>query len=178
MKSTLSSFVLAALFTASSALAVAVPASTATANLNVTATVINNCLISTTAVAFGVYDPISAQASTALTGTGALTVTCTKGAAATITLGQGSYAASGSSDGTPRRQMKSASTFQGAPVYLGYTLYSDNAHTALWGNTASTGAAYNGTGISSSVNVYGSISAAQNVPAGSYSDTVVVTITF
>src|SRR5512143_902396 len=56
-----------------------VSAATATANLGVSATVTNNCTISTTALAFGSYDPVVANASTNLDGTGAVSVACTKG---------------------------------------------------------------------------------------------------
>jgi len=45
-------------------------AATATANLDVTATISANCTISTSAVAFGTYDPISANNSTPLDATG------------------------------------------------------------------------------------------------------------
>src|SRR5260370_490689 len=62
---------------------------TGTINLSVSATVSANCTISTSALAFGSYDPVSANASAALDGTGGVTVTCTNGAAAAITLGQG-----------------------------------------------------------------------------------------
>ena len=67
-------------------------AATATANLGVTATVTNNCTISTAALAFGSYDPVVANASTNLDGTGTVVVACTKGATATIGLGLGGNA--------------------------------------------------------------------------------------
>ena len=54
-------------------------AATATANLGVTATVTNNCTISTAALAFGSYDPVVANASTNLDGSGTVSVACTKG---------------------------------------------------------------------------------------------------
>ncbi|MCU1308822.1 MAG: Spore coat domain protein [Acidobacteriaceae bacterium] len=71
-------------------------AGTATSNLSATATVTANCTISTNPLAFGAYDPLVANASTALPGTGIVTVICTNGSAATITLGQGSNANTGS----------------------------------------------------------------------------------
>src|SRR5689334_25381105 len=77
------------------ALGLAAPAlaQTATVNLSVTATVAKNCSITTTAVAFGSYDPIVANAATPLDGTGSVVVTCTKGAGTRIDLGLGSNAA-------------------------------------------------------------------------------------
>src|ERR1019366_4623482 len=62
-------------------------ASPQTANLSLSATVINNCTISTTPVAFGNYDPLSGSVTQA---TGTVVVTCTKSApGTTITLGNG-----------------------------------------------------------------------------------------
>src|SRR6185437_382841 len=146
---------------------------TATSSLSVSASVTANCTITTTAVAFGAYDPVSTNASTALDGSGAVNVTCTSGASATLTLGQGSNADVGSSDSVPARRMNDGSTH-----YLAYALYQDNGHTTVWGNTGPTGLPNTGTGIQVVVPVYGSVAAGQNVPAGSYSDTVVATVTF
>lgn len=147
-------------------------AATATDNLSVTATVVNNCTISTAAVAFGNYDPIVANAATALDNTGTVTVTCTNGASTTVTLGQGANADVGSTDAIPLRRMTDTTNF------LAYFLYSDAARTVVWGNTALTGVAHTGTGAATALTVYGRVTAGQNVPAGSYSDTVVATITF
>ncbi len=159
-----------ALFLAASS---ATKAGTATSNLSVTATVSANCTISTAPVAFGAYDPIVANATSPLNGTGTVTVTCTNGSAATITLGQGTNAASGSTDAAPLRQMKDSSTH-----VLAYSLYQDTGRTTVWGNTAGTGVAETGTGAVQNVTVYGAVPAGQNVPAASYSDTVVATVTF
>ena len=147
-------------------------ATTATSNLSVTATVGTNCTIATSAVAFGTYDPVSAHASSALNGTGGVTVTCTSGSSATITLGQGSNADTGSTDAAPLRRVKSGTN------YLSYALYSDSGRTTVRGNTAGTGLAHTGTGSAAAITIYAQIAAGQNVPAGSYADTVVATITF
>jgi spore coat protein U-like protein len=147
-------------------------AATATANLSVTADVSANCTISTSAVAFGAYDPVSANASTPRNGTGTVTVTCTSGASATITLDQGSNANTGSTDAVPLRRMASGGS------RLSYFLYQEAGHTTVWGNTAGTGVAHTGTGTASAITVYGQITQGQNVPAGSYADTVVATVTY
>jgi spore coat protein U-like protein len=147
-------------------------AATATANLNVTATVSASCSISTGALAFGSYDPVGANSATALDASGSVIVTCTNGAATTVTLGQGSNANTGSSDAAPLRRMQSAGNF------LSYALYQDAAHTSVWGNTAGTGVGHTGSGTATTVPVYGRIAAGQNVASGSYADTVVATITF
>ncbi|MEH1872450.1 Csu type fimbrial protein [Nostoc sp.] len=145
-------------------------AGTATSNLGVSALVTANCTISTTPVAFGNYDPIGANASTDLNGTGSVATTCTNGSSVVITLGQGSNADTGSTDAVPLRRAMSGSN------YLSYSLYSDSARTTVWENT--TGVAVTGTGTPVSNTVYGKMVAGQNVPIGSYTDTVVATVTY
>jgi spore coat protein U-like protein len=144
-----------------------------TANLSVTATVSANCTISTTAVAFNEYDPIVANASSALDATGAVKVTCTVGSTPKIMLGQGAHAASGSTDAVPLRRMNAGSS------YLSYSLFSDAGRSTVWGNTDGTHVSPPpATGTIQTVDVYGRVAAGQNVPVGSYSDTVVATVTF
>jgi spore coat protein U-like protein len=145
-----------------------VHAGSANANLSVTSTVSNNCTISTAALAFGSYDPVVTHASTDLDGTGTVTIACTKGAAATVALGLGSNA-SGST-----RRMKDADN-----NYLTYEIYQDSNRSTVWGTgadaltppVAPSKAARNFT-------AYGRVAADQDVPAGSYSDTVVATVNF
>ncbi len=148
-------------------------AATATANLSVTASVSATCSISTTALGFGAYDPVGANNASPLDGTGNVIVTCTNGASAALTLGQGSNAAAGSTDAVPVRRMKNA-----GGVFLSYSMYTDAAHTTIWGNTSGTSVAQTGSGTASSVTVYGRIPAGQNVASGAYADTVVATVTF
>lgn len=150
-----------------------VQAGTATANLTVTESVAANCSISTNTLAFGSYDPVTTHAASPLDGTGSIVVTCTNGASTTVTLGQGSNAAGGSTDTVPLRRMKA-----GTSNYLSYTLYQDAGRNTAWGNTSGTGVNHTGTGTSTSITVYGRVAASQNVPTGSYTDTVVATITF
>jgi spore coat protein U domain-containing protein, fimbrial subunit CupE1/2/3/6 len=156
----------ALVFTAFSAPA---SAATATANLSVSATVTNNCTISTGALGFGSYDPVVANASTNLDGTGTVSVACTKGTTATVGLGLGSNAS-----GSTRRMS------DGGGNFLTYELYQDSGHTTVWGNA--------GAGLLSpaaapskatrNFTVYGQVASNQDVLAGSYSDTVVATVNF
>ena len=150
-------------------------AGTATANLNVQATVDANCTISTTGVDFGSYDPIVTNLTTDLTAPagGKVTLLCTNGASATVTLGQGANADTGSTAGNPERRLK-----HGTTDYLTYTLYSDAGLTTEWGDTGPTGVAHAGTGASADLDVYGVVPQAQNVPVGTYTDTVLATVTF
>lgn len=151
-------------------------AQTATGSMDVSATVSANCVISAGALAFGTYDPVVAHASANLDGTAALTITCTDGAAATITLGQGSNSDAGSTDPLPLRRMISGAN------YLSYHLYQETGRTTVWGNDAASDVEYTGTGVETvgtpTTTVYGRVPSGQNVPAGSYADTVVATISF
>jgi spore coat protein U-like protein len=160
-------------FLLSLAAATSANATTSTANLSVTASVAANCAISTAPVAFGAYDPVSTNAATPLNGTGTVNVTCTSGASAQVTLGQGSNPGTGSTDTAPARQLS-----DGSSHFLTYSLYSDNGRSTVWGNTAGTGVASTGTGTQVALTVYGAVAAGQSVPTGSYSDTVVATVTF
>jgi spore coat protein U-like protein len=143
-------------------------AQTATANLSVTATVAKNCSITTTAVAFGSYDPIVANAATPLDGTGTVVVTCTKGAGTRIDLGLGSNAS-----GTTRRMT-------GGTDFLTYELYQNTTRTTVWGSGAAAGQtiAVAPSKAARTFTVYGRIPAGQDVAAASYNDTVVATINF
>jgi spore coat protein U-like protein len=143
-------------------------ADTDTANLSVTATVVANCSIDTTTVAFGNYDPAVAHASSPLDGTGTVTITCTKGTTSTVGLDVGSNA-SGST-----RRMSNGSDF------LSYELYQNGGRTVVWGNS---GGDLHAPGAAPSsapraITVYGRVTGGQDVGVGSYADTVVATVTF
>lgn len=161
---------LVAAVVAASAMAPEARAGTATSNMNVTATVASTCSISAGSLAFGAYNTLSG---TQVDGTTTVSVACTKGATATITLGQGQNAGTGSTDAIPIRRMVSGVNF------LGYALYSDSTRLLTWGNTIITGQAYIAlSAATTQLTVYGRIAASQDVPAGSFSDVVLATITF
>ena len=145
-------------------------AGTATSNMSVSATVSDSCTISAGALAFGAYDTV---AGSAVDGTATLSVACTQGASSTITLGQGANADSGSTDAAPLRRLANGTDT------LSYALFQDSGRSTVWGNTGGTGAGYTASSAApTDVTVYGRIAASQSVPAASYSDTVVATITF
>lgn len=143
-------------------------ASTTAGNtLGVSATVTSNCSVSTSPVAFGNVDVTTGSA---VNGSGNLLVTCTNGtawsAAADAGLGTGASLAT--------RKMAS-----GADL-LDYALYTDSGRTTLFGDGV-TGATVDdtGTGSQQSKTVYGKVLASQqSAPAGSYADTVTVTVTY
>jgi spore coat protein U domain-containing protein, fimbrial subunit CupE1/2/3/6 len=143
----------------------AVNAAAANSNFTVSASVAANCSISAGALAFGAYDPVTANASTDLDQTSTITVACTKGSTGVVSLNNGSNA-SGST-----RRMKSGTDF------LSYEMYSDSGRSTVWNasNTVSYTAASKAT---SGLTLYGRVAAGQDVPVGNYSDTVQATITF
>jgi spore coat protein U-like protein len=152
-------------------------AGSANSSMTVSATVAANCVIFAGALAFGSYDPVVSHSLNPLDGQATLTVTCTSGSAAKIMLGQGANAniAGGSTDAAPLRRMLSGGN------YLSYQLYQEAGRSTVWGNTngpTSTGVSYLGTGSSALVTVYGRVTGGQNVPAGSYSDSVIASIDF
>ena len=77
--------------------------------------------------------------------------------------------------------------FLGPSNYLNYNLYTDSGYSHLWTTTTSTTSCTGGTntcvlgtgtGLNQNVTIYGQVPA-QTAPAvGTYSDTVVVTVTF
>jgi spore coat protein U-like protein len=147
-------------------------ADTGTSNMSVSATVRHACSIDTTQMAFGTYDGVVANASTALDAMATVISSCTSGAAALITMNAGNSAGSGSDD-VPVRRMTSE-----AGDYLVYQVYSDVSHETVWGNAVPTGVALSGTGLPQTLTVYGSIPSAQMVPEGDYSDQIIVKITY
>ena len=63
--------------------------------------------------------------------------------------------------------------------YLLYSLYSVGEEDTVWGNTSGTGLAFTASsGVNPQQTVYGTVNPSQNVVAGTYSDTVTVTITY
>lgn len=147
-------------------------AGTANSNLAVSATVTASCTIDASAgLAFGAYDPVGANSAADLDKPGTISTTCTNGSTATVTLGQGAHADPDSTDALPVRRMLAGTT-----DFLSYALYTDEDRTTVWDNVDGNQVA--GTGIPVSTTVYGRIPAGQNVPAATYNDTVVATITF
>ncbi len=162
-------------------------AGTATANINVTASVTQTCKITTTNVVFGAYDPVVTNLSTALTAPspGTLVVTCTRNAGGvTLALNMGGYT-TGAGD---RRMLETG----GAGMYLTYQLYQPTsgapsaacAYTTIWGNGTKVvrcshrAEQHWGNASAQTFNVCGQVPANQDVEQGSYSDIITATVNF
>jgi spore coat protein U-like protein len=154
----------------------------ATGTLTVSASVAAFCTVAATpTLAFGAYDPVAANASTALPGTGLISVTCTKNTStARIDLDNGA-----NFSGTRRMAHGSIVT-----EFLSYDLLKPDASGSganctgtAWGSGVANGysaVAGDFTSATAAVDfkVCGSVPAGQNVATGSYTDTVGVTVNF
>jgi spore coat protein U-like protein len=92
-------------------------------------------------------------------------VTCTDGSAVSIALDDGDNFSSG-------RRMRLGVTTD----FLSYELYQEAGLENVFGSGAQA-VAHNGTGAAETVTVHGNLPGGQNVPVGSYSDIIDVTIT-
>jgi spore coat protein U-like protein len=153
-------------------------AATDTANLAVTATVVNNCAIGPGTLAFGSTLSRAVNSGLGTAGTTAnvnadsgatVSIICTNGASATITGGLGLNAAAG----TVRKMISGTDL-------LAYQLYTTAARTIALDTTTGS-IPYTGTGSATTTTaIYGQILAADLNAAkkGSYSDTVALTLTY
>lgn len=144
-------------------------AQVATSSMTVNSTVTANCIVSTTAVAFGNVD---VTAGTNVDGTGTFSVTCTNGTAWAAAANAGS----GTGATLATRKMANGTNL------LNYALYTDTARTTVWGDAATTATAKvsgTGSGSAQSNTIYGRVASGQtSLPAGVYADTVTVTVTY
>lgn len=139
-----------------------------TADMTVTSDVAATCSVNAATMAFGTYDTLTgtAKASPAT----AINFTCSNGATYSVSLNNG---ANYDSTGATRRMIRGGATTPVADDYLTYKIYEDSAMTlAFDGMSGAT------TGASQSVTLYGKIDGGQTTrKTGTYSDTVVITIT-
>ncbi|HEX4842927.1 MAG TPA: spore coat U domain-containing protein [Limnobacter sp.] len=137
-------------------------AATATGTIAVSATVLSSCLLATTPMVFGNYNP-----TTQATATATLTVTCSNGIAYSVAINGG---ASGGDTTTRLMAGPSSDT-------LGYKVWQNAGFTTNWDNTGST-VAGTGSGLPQALTVYGTVAAGQSVAPGAYTDTLTVTVTY
>ena len=120
------------------------------------------CTLGVQGVIFGSYDTLSAQSTDSA---GSISVSCDSSDSFTIALSSG--------HGTMlSRQMQSGA------YTMTYNLYTDSLRSIVWGDGTSGTTLVSTTGSSATYAVYGRIPAAQNLPAGSYIDSITVTLTF
>jgi spore coat protein U-like protein len=149
-------------------------AGTATGNLTVQMTITGSCTIGAATLNFG-SDAGAALLTAGVNASTTVSVTCTNGSPYSIGMDNGQNYL-----GT-RRMVSSG-------AYIGYGLFLDSADTEAWSTTTSasscTGGANTcalsvGNGSAQSINIYGAVPTVATAPAaGSYSDTVTMTITY
>ena len=132
------------------------------------ATVMRSCDIQTSPLAFGDYDPIAQHATQPLDREASVILTCTKGTSATIGLSVGQHALGAA------RHMSNGS------AVLRYDLFSNADRTQPWGESSAdqvdTGEAPSD--APRTFVVFGRIPAGQDIPIGTYTDSVVATVVF
>lgn len=140
-----------------------------TTSMTVQATVIATCSVSAGTLNFGNYNVLTA---TPTDSTATVSVICTSGVPYVVSLNQGA----GSGATVANRLMTSSGNT------LSYGIYTANTYASnqIWGDgTSGTVTQSNtGSGISQPFTAYGRIPAQQNVPTGTYTDSVTVTVTF
>ncbi len=125
-------------------------------------TLLADCNVSAGGVVFGAYDVFNPGA---LDGAGNINVTCDPVTSFTVKLstGGGSYG---------QREMT------GTSGVLDYNLYTNASRSIVWGDGTGGTSVGGGTGDNVNLPVYGRIPPGQNLPAGNYGDTIVVTVEF
>lgn len=157
---------------AASMLAIPAMAGTVTNTFQAKIVIQNTCAVNLTAptdLDFGTQGVLSANVDT----TSTITFTCTSGAPYNIGLNAGANPSSAGDVST--RRMK-----HGTADYVSYQMYTATGRTgAQWGDTVGTDTqAGTGTGTAQTTTVYGRVPPQATPPAGSYADTVTVTVTY
>jgi spore coat protein U-like protein len=149
-------------------------------DLSVTITIAAECSVNTdangaaanAAIAFGTHGVLNENidAATAASGSGAIRVQCTDNTPFTIGLNAGSFPETAGDVNT--RRMENA----GAHVF--YQLYKEAARTNIWGNAGAALVSDTATGEVQSYQVFGRVEPQDTPAAGTYTDTVTVTVTY
>jgi spore coat protein U-like protein len=149
-------------FTVSGAFA----ATTTTSTFQVRATITATCVILTSPdIDFGSLGVLSANAQQSSN----IQVQCTN----TTPYNIGLNAGTGSGASVTTRKLSNGG------AVINYSLYTDSAHTIVWGNTIGTDTvSATGSGASQSYPVYGLIPPQTTPAPGSYTDTITVTVTY
>jgi spore coat protein U-like protein len=135
---------------------------------------LQSCSFTATDVQFGTYSPLSAAP---LDITGTVTVSCTVTLVGLLEAWDIRFSTGSSNSFTTRQMTQGATT-------LSYNLYTDTAHTQIWGD-GTAGTFYDADLILLSIGtnnypytVYGRVPVGQDKRAGTYSDTITVTLNY
>ncbi len=155
-------------------------AAAATSSFTVNATITNGCAFGTSlsspvtslgSINFGSFASVPANIDVVSTsGAGSVVVTCTPGATVAIAMDYGTHGGSAT-----QRYMANS----GATATLAYQLYQDSAHTRVWGTAALAMTVSSFPATTQTYPVYARLFSFTTSPtAGTYTDTVTVTLTY
>ncbi|WP_280816185.1 spore coat U domain-containing protein [Variovorax sp. TBS-050B] len=161
-----------------------VGAATATGNMTVQMTITQECQVNAgtggsgggnAVLDFGSHGVLNANidGTTAVSGTGSIQVQCTNGTPYEIGLNAGANPTT-AGDVNTRRMTNSG-------AFVAYQLYRDAGRTLVWGNTTGAGGntvSKTADGTVQSAQVFGRVPPQTTPAAGTYLDTVVITVTY
>jgi spore coat protein U-like protein len=146
-------------------------ANPATTTFQVSATVLKNCTVAATNLAFGNYTPTAG----ALSVNSTVSVSCTKSSGFTVSLDKGT------SGGSIAQRLMS----DGAGDTLQYNLYTAASFATVWGDGTGSSVKQAGTGAGMGtpvvLTVYGNLpdnATNQGVPPNTYTDTITVSVAY
>ena len=135
---------------------------------------LQSCAVSAVPVNFGIYNPLSAVPATA---TGTVTVSCTVTVIGLLESWTVDLSSGNSGNFATRVLANGSST-------LSYNLYTSAAYTSIWGDGSGTTSVVSGSTLlavgttNNYYTVYGRIPAGQDAAAGTFTDTIVVTLNY
>ncbi len=129
-----------------------------------TATILKSCNVSASNLNFGSVGDLN----TAVTGQSALSLQCSRGTGYMVSLNGG---LSGATDPTARTMTMGSQA-------ITYGLYQDSAYSIPWGTSGSAALGGTGTAAMQTLPVYGQVRVQATPAVGTYSDTVIVSVTY
>jgi spore coat protein U domain-containing protein, fimbrial subunit CupE1/2/3/6 len=135
----------------------------ATPTFTVTASIAKNCTVSAQNIDFGTQGLLTAN----IDAQGSVTATCTDSTPYTIGLDNGLHGTAPTA-----RKMSSGS------ATVTYGIYLDSGHSQPWGNTTGSLQSGTGSGLAQTYTTYGRVPPQTTPAPATYSDTVVVTLTY
>ena len=156
-----------------------VQADSSTSDINISANINGSCTMNNIDLNFGAYDAIVANATQDLTAFATISTTCTSGATAKVTMGNGLHS-------TTKYRIRGRMLFvtdyrhmsnAGSDIKLQYELYTNENHTTVWNQSNFRDIV--GSGASEDLTVYGKVfKNQQDAVAGSYTDTINIKVIY
>ena len=163
--------IVSAIVVGSAGISTASFATTLDDNMTVQTTVVTACVVTAPTLTFANYT------GSLITGTADITSNCTNGGLVVITLDDGTYPAAGDEATNPNRQMWRGSGSDAAD-FMSYNIYTASDKVTEWGTGESNDVHVTGTGSDATTAVTAVIPAGETSKAGTYTDTVKVTLTY